>query len=102
MEYIIDAKSILDTEELLNILSLSVFNPTKERLIYRAQQYMNVDNTKIFALKNETNYLGVIVISNNDNAEIEILDIAVAGSMQKSGKGSKLISYIIEEMKPTW
>jgi ribosomal protein S18 acetylase RimI-like enzyme len=99
MELIIDVKEYFDSPELLEILAGSVFNPTAERLINRAEKYMKNPQTRIYALKQEDKYLGMIVLETIIQNQIEILDFAVRQDMQKNGVGRRLIEYCSRTFK---
>jgi len=100
MEQIIEAKSILKNSDLLSVLGESVYNPTKERLMNRADKYIINPNTAIYTYKENDTYKGIIVIDISNINAIEILNIAVSASFQKSGIGSSLINYCINMFHP--
>ncbi len=100
MKQIIDAKTILKNRDLLSLLAESVYNPTEERLHKRADKYMNNPDTAIYAAQEDDMYLGIIVLDTRDCKRIEIRDIAVSSSSQKSGVGSLLIKYCINIFHP--
>ena len=100
MEQIIEAKSILKNNTLLSILAESVYNPTEERLINRADRYLLNNNTAVFVNKNNDTYTGIIILEISNLKEIIILDIAVSKNSQQSGIGSALIKYCINIYQP--
>ncbi|QHQ62013.1 GNAT family N-acetyltransferase [Anaerocolumna sedimenticola] len=100
MEQIVEAKSILKKKDLLAVLAESVYNPTEERLMNRANNYIINPNTAVYANKENDTYKGIIVIDFSNINAIEILDIAVSASFQKSGIGSSLINHCINMFHP--
>lgn len=100
MEQIVEAKSILKNKNLLAVLAESVYNPTEERLISRADKYIINPNTAVYTNKENDTYKGIIVIDISNINAIEILDIAVSASFQKSGIGSSLINHCINMFHP--
>lgn len=100
MEQIVEAKSILKYRSLLAVLAESVYNPTEERLIRRADQYIINPNTAVYAYKENDTYKGIIVIDISNINAIEIIDIAVSVNFQKSGVASLLIKYCINNFHP--
>ena len=100
MEQIVEAKSILKNRNLLAVLAECVYNPTEERLISRADKYITNPNTAVYANKENDTYKGIIVIDISNINAIEILDIAVSASFQKSGIGSSLINHCIDMFHP--
>ncbi len=100
MEQIVEAKSILKKRDILAVLAESVYNPTEERLMNRADNYIINPNTEVYANKENDTYKGIIVIDFSNINAIEILDIAVSASFQKSGIGSSLINHCINMFHP--
>lgn len=100
MGQIVEVKSMLKNRELLSVLAESVYNPTKERLISRADRYIISPNTAVYANKESDTYKGIIVIGISNISVIEILDIADSSSFQKSGIGSSLINHCINMFHP--
>lgn len=100
MEQIVEAKSILKNSDLLAVLGESVYNPTEESLIIRADKYIMNPNIAVYAYKENDTYKGIIVIDISNMNAIEILNIAVSASFQKSGIGSSLIYHCINMYHP--
>lgn len=97
---ILDVKPIILDENLLSILSPSIFNPTPERLRSRAESYINNGNAYIFAYRENDKYLGIIVIEiHADSATI--LDIAVETAHRSKKIGSRLIDFVFKEFGVT-
>lgn len=100
MEQIVEVKSMLKNSDLLAVLVESVYNPTEERLISRADKYIINLNTAVYAYKENDTYRGIIVMDISNINVIEILDIAVSARFQKSGIGSSLINHCINMFHP--
>ena len=95
---ICDVKEKIYDFEILFLLAPSVFNPTKEKLLNRAEKYLNTDNIFIYALNDNGEYKGIAVFVILENT-VTILDIAVKPEFQKQGIGSKLIDFIKKKFK---
>lgn len=90
---ICDIKEIITGPDILKLLALSVYNPTKERLLNRAKKYQEDENTNIYAYKENNQYKGIVIFKIVNNSAT-ILDIAVKSKHQGQGIGSKLIDFI--------
>jgi ribosomal protein S18 acetylase RimI-like enzyme len=86
-------KEIITEPDILKLLAPSVYNPTEERLLYRAKKYLQDENTNIYAYKHNGEYKGIVVFK-IENKSATILDIAVKPEYQGWGIGSKLTDYI--------
>lgn len=93
---IIDVKESLCNKSVYSLLAPSVFNPTHERLLSRAEKYQADDKSKVYAYSESGEYKGIIVFKIEDNTA-EILDIAVQPEYQGKGIGSRLIDYIFSQ-----
>lgn len=93
---IIDVKESLCDKSVYSLLAPSVFNPTSERLLSRAEKYQADDKTKAYAYADNGEYKGIIILKIEDNTA-EILDIAVKPEYQGQGIGSMLIDYIFSQ-----
>ena len=93
---IIDVKESLCNKSVYSLLAPSVFNPTSERLLSRAEKYQADDKTKAYAYSENGEYTGIIILKIEDNTA-EILDIAVKPEYQGQGIGSMLIDYIFSQ-----
>ncbi len=100
MSQIVEVKAMIKNSDLRTILAISVYNPTNERLINLADQYIANPNIEIYAMKENDIYKGVVVIGINNIKAIEILNIAVSTSFQKLGIGSSLINHVIDLYHP--
>lgn len=90
---ICDVKENLSDSAILHLLAPTVFNPTPERLLSRAEKYQADDKSKVYAYSENSEYKGIIILKIEDNTA-EILDIAVKPEYQGKGIGSRLIDYI--------
>ena len=93
---ICDVKEKLSDSAILDLLAPSVFNPTSERLLSRAEKYQADDKVKVYAYSERGEYKGIIVFKIKDKTA-EILDIAVKPEYQGNGIGSMLIDYIFSK-----
>ncbi len=93
---IIDIKKSISKYPFYELLSPSVYSPTKERLIARAEKYQENENTHIYAFEESGEFKGIVVFEIADNTAT-ILDIAVKSEHQGQGIGSKLIDFIFNE-----
>lgn len=93
---ICNVKEKFTNEDILELLAPSVFNPTTERLLSRAEKYQADDKTKANACSENGEYKGIIVFKIKDKTA-EILDIAVKPECQGKGIGSRLIDCIFSQ-----
>ena len=93
---ITDIKNNLCDKSIYFLLAPSVFNPTPERLLRRAEKYQADDRVNVYAYSENGEYKGIIVFKIEDNTA-EILDIAVKPEYQGKGIGSRLINYIFSQ-----
>ncbi|MEE1239874.1 MAG: GNAT family N-acetyltransferase [Acutalibacteraceae bacterium] len=93
---ICDIKEKLSDSAILDLLAPSVFNPTPERLLSRAEKYQADDNTSVYAYSENVEYKGIVVFKIKEQT-VEILDIAVKPEYQGKGIGSRLIDYIFSK-----
>ena len=95
-----DIKNILSDNKLLEILAESTYKPTKNKLLLRAQKYMENENVVAYGAKIDDKFFGVIVINCEDSENITILDIAVSKNSQNKGVGKGLINFVIDKLLP--
>lgn len=95
---ICNVKEKITNEDILELLAPSVFNPTSERLLSRAEKYQADDKTKAHAYSESGEYKGIVVFKTEENTA-EILDIAVKPEYQGKGIGSRLIDYIFSKFQ---
>lgn len=93
---ITDIKNYLCDKSVYSLLASSVFNPTPERLLSRAEKYQADDKTTVFAYSESGEYKGIIVFNIKEQTA-EILDIAVKSEYKGKGIGSMLIDYIFSK-----
>ena len=93
---ITDIKNYLCDKSVYSLLAPSVFNPTSERLLSRAEKYQADDKVKAYAYADNGEYKGIIVFKIKEQTA-EILDIAVKPEYQGKGIGSMLIDYIFSK-----
>ncbi len=93
---ITDIKNNLCDKSIYFLLAPSVFNPTPERLLSRAEKYQADEKVKAYTYSENGEYKGIIVFKIEDNTA-EILDIAVKPEYQGKGIGSRLINYIFSQ-----
>ena len=100
MHKIVDISNSLSNDTNLEILKESVFEPTKEKLIKRANYYQSADGVVSYGYVYNDVILGLIVLNIKNKDEIVILDIAVKKDNQKRGIGKALLNYVLYELKP--
>ena len=93
---IIDVKESLCNKSVYSLLTPSVFNPTPERLLSRAEKYQADDTVKVYAYSENGEYKGIIAFKIKEQTA-EILGIAVKPEYQGKGIGSRLINYIFSQ-----
>ena len=86
------------TEEIYNIYSACMFNPTFEKFKTKAEEYQNNAATEIYGYFESNKIIGVIVTEESES-QIEIIGIAVDNNKQKQGVGTKLIDFIRTKTK---
>lgn len=91
-----DIKNSLCDKSIYYLLAPSVFNPTPERLLSRAEKYQADEKSKAYAYSENGEYKGIVVFKIKEQTA-EILDIAVKSEYQGNGIGSKLIDYIFSQ-----
>lgn len=87
-----DVKTDLSASPYQEILALSVYNPTKERLQNRIQAYRKDSRVLAFGLSKEDVPLGLLILREKDTGKYEILDFAVKKTGK--GKGSEALCWI--------
>ena len=100
MYEIADISHGIKNDSTLEILKESMFNPTEEKVIQRANFYENKKGIVSYGYIYDDIILGLIVLDTTSKDEVIILDIAVRGDKQKIGIGSTLINYVIHQLKP--
>lgn len=100
MYKIVNISGSLSNDSNLEILKESVFEPTKEKLIKRANYYEDTNGIVSYGYAYDDVILGLIVLDIKNKDEIVILDIAVKKDNQKRGIGKALLNYVLCELKP--
>ncbi len=90
---IIDVKSDLKDEKVLDLLSYSVFNPTSEKLMKRAEQYIANKYAHAIVFTRDEKYIGLCVFEIKEK-RATILQIAVDTHERNKGTATALIDYI--------
>lgn len=91
-------ETVAVSENILEILKYSHFNPTKEKLSKLMQKYHEDKDVFPFASFDGDKISGVIVVQKIENETYEIIDIAVDENYRGQGIASKLIDYVIEKL----
>ena len=86
---IADVKSRLCNKSVYSLLAPSVFNPTPERLLSRAEKYQADDRVNVYAYSENGEYKGIVVFEIKDQTA-KTLEIAVNPEYQGKGIGSRL------------
>lgn len=100
MHKIVDISGSLNDDSNLEILKESVFEPTKQKLIKRANYYEYTNGIVSYGYAYNDVIIGLIVLDTKNKDEIVILDIAVKKDNQKRGVGKALLNYVLCELKP--
>lgn len=93
---ICDIKENVTEPQVFELLAPSVYNPTPERLLKRAEKYQSNDKTHIYAYSQNGENLGIVVFEIAEQSAT-ILDIAVNQKQQRKGIGSGLIDFIFNQ-----
>ena len=100
IQAITDVKKSLTDKALLDLLSLSVLNPTTDKLIKRAEKYMTKENVKAIAFSDNGDYIALCVFEIIGNSA-SVLDIGVKFADRNKKVGSKLIGFIRDKFGVT-
>lgn len=95
---ICDVKKDITEPQTFELLAPSVYNPTPERLLKRAEKYQINDKNHIYAYSQNDENLGIVVFEIAERVA-NILDIAVKPEQQGKGIGSKLIDFITNQFE---
>lgn len=93
-------KDILCTEEIFNIYSACMFEPTFNKFKLKTKQMQNDSSVCVYGYFLNKKIIGVISTQETDEV-IEIIGIAVDIKKRLSGIGTKLIDYIKDKSKKT-
>ncbi len=91
-------ETVAVSENILEILKYSHFNPTKEKLSKLMQKYHEDKDVFPFASFDGDKISGLIVVQKIKNETYETIDIAVDENYRGQGIASKLIDYVIEKL----
>ena len=86
-------KDILCTEEIYDIYSACMFEPTFDKFKIKAGQMQNDSSVSVYGYFSNEKIIGVISTQETDKT-VEIIGIAVDTKKRRSGIGTKLIDYV--------
>ena len=86
-------KDILCTQEIYNIYSACMFNPTFDKFKLKTEQMQNDSSVCVYGYFLNDKIIGVISTQETDKI-VEIIGIAVDTKERHSGIGTKLIDYL--------
>jgi len=86
-------KDILCTQEIYNIYSACMFNPTFDKFKLKTAQMQNDSSVCVYGYFLNDKIIGVISTQETDKT-VEIIGIAVDTKERHSGIGTKLIDYL--------
>lgn len=93
MKKIENIKRRLHDDRVYEVLALSHFQPTIERMRALAETYEKDDAVSVFGWYDEGRLEGVIALRKMDGRAYEIMSIAVDSASRRKGIGSALIEY---------
>lgn len=91
-------KDILCAEEIYNIYSACMFEPTFDKFKLKTEQMQNDSSVYVYGYFLNEEIVGVISLKENDKA-VEIIGIAVDIKERHSGVGTKLIDYVKDKIQ---
>ena len=91
-------KDILCTEEIYNIYSACMFEPTLDKFKLKTEQMQNDSSVCVYGYFLNEKIIGLISTQETDKV-IEIIGIAVDIKERHSGVGTKLIDYVKDKNK---
>ncbi|MBE6539166.1 MAG: GNAT family N-acetyltransferase [Ruminococcaceae bacterium] len=86
-------KDILCTEEIYDIYSACMFEPTFDKFKIKAGQMQNDSSVSVYGYFSNEKIIGVISTQETDKT-VEIIGISVDTKERHSGVGTKLIDYV--------
>ena len=86
-------KDILCSEEIYNIYSACMFEPTFDKFKLKTEQMQKDSSVSVYAYFSNEKIIGVISTQETDKT-VEIIGIAVDTKKRHSGIGTKLIDYV--------
>ena len=93
-------KNILCTEEIYNIYSACMFEPTFDKFKLKIEQMQNNSSVCVYGYFLNGKIIGVISTQETDKV-IEIIGIAVDIKERHSGVGTNLIDYVKDKTQKT-
>ncbi len=93
-------KNILCTEEIYNIYSACMFEPTFDKFKLKTEQMQNNSSVCVYGYFLNEKIIGVISTQETDKV-IEIIGIAVDIKERHSGVGTNLIDYVKDKTQKT-
>lgn len=89
-------KDILCTQEIYNIYSACMFEPTFNKFKVKTEKMQNDSSVSVYGYFLNGKIIGVISTQETDKV-VEIIGIAVDSKKRHSGIGTKLIDYVKDE-----
>lgn len=86
-------KDILCSEEIYNIYSACMFEPTFDKFKLKTEQMQKDSSVSVYGYFSNEKIIGVISTQETDKT-VEIIGIAVDTKKRQSGIGTKLIDYV--------
>lgn len=86
-------KDILCTQEIYNIYSACMFEPTFNKFKVKTEKMQNDSSVSVYGYFLNVKIIGVISTQETDKV-VEIIGIAVDSKKRHSGIGTKLIDYV--------
>ena len=86
-------KDILCSEEIYNIYSACMFEPTFDKFKLKTEQMQKDSSVSVYGYFSNEKIIGVISTQETDKT-VEIIGIAVDTKKRHSGIGTKLIDYV--------
>ena len=86
-------KDILCSEEIYNIYSACMFEPTFDKFKLKTEQIQKDSSVSVYGYFSNEKIIGVISTQETDKT-VEIIGIAVDTKKRQSGIGTKLIDYV--------
>lgn len=86
-------KDILCSEEIYNIFSACMFEPTFDKFKLKTEQMQKDSSVSVYGYFSNEKIIGVISTQETDKT-VEIIGIAVDTKKRHSGIGTKLVDYV--------
>jgi len=95
----IDLKPHIDEQQVQQILSLSLYNPTPETIARAVERCRGDNERQLWGVTDGVHIIGVVEYYIREHDAICITNIAVAEEEQKRGSGSFMIAELREKFK---